>query len=1145
MSKIFRLYKEGALTYKGWNESPSFPYNSTARETIEDPDGASARNEITSIPSPFARIDLIKTAFKEVCRRANQNLMDLDGNTIFHKMVSDTFDVGEIFFNIDKLRDKVEIITCDCAKVIQNLKDDNNPSHFYVADSLEKFLTSDAITYNFAQMNNIYLLNYTNGPDELNIIGATSPATLFFCGANKLGYINDIFFSNNDKPFDNDYQPLYKRDFEYLKAWWILRKTNPNFSSLFPEIDEYLTLTFRAIKDANKKSQLTTLTAQSLIDYSVIDVKSNDHSDQVEVLGINLLKKKSGMTNSVSEFTIKSVTQGLSHLPLALPVESGNKYASLNYINGVWGKTNKAPYSETSDIQSRFLPFDGTQYPYLTICDFLEDSIIRVKRSLNSKDYYDGNISGNKDNESYLLPIKPLYFKYFDVEMLKSTMSDGKAAFEMNVVAGGSIIVILRVPIVGNGQIHYIEYQRLYYVDRQPSVDANHNEGGMTDLEFTGFIMPGVKFQQESEAYYTVSCVSSFLTQAKMRFYRDGAVLNNIPMDCRNQQRGVTDYKAETYTISKNNFDVISITCNNGKSGMLVPRFSTHQGLDVFEFAVDLGTSNTHIEMKKAGDMNSVPFSCNESDAIMSKFFVPSYKYIEGKRISEDTTLDDENDVINADFIPTIIGDNSDFCFPTRTALSCAKCINWNDALRVFGLLNFSMTYDKRSPLAYNAEPLVNIKWSNDEHSQAAMQLYIENLLLIIRNKVVVKNGNLAQTKITWFYPSSMSQRRLTQLRTAWNTAYAKLFTTNGNTVDESESEAPIQYYFRRYATATNLVNIDIGGGTTDVAFSEGGDVKYITSFRFAVNSLFEDSFSDINPNNGIIDWFKVGISELLKTKTNSDLVNIFNRNDGHPANMASFFFSLKDNSATSEIASNKIDFNVILQNDDKFRIVFIIFYTAIIYHVAQIVKAKNLNVPRHISFSGNGSKIVNVLTSDTRILANYTKLVFEKILGKPYGNALEILGLDNSLNPKEATCKGGLLPMKQQTIPEKIILKDSDGDLVGSTDTYSSLDDTTRNQIVKSVEKFFNFVLNEMPSSFDFDDNFGVSLESIALTKEECLKDLSTYLNKGIDMSVSESGNKENKVEDTLPFHPIKGAIQALSEKIEEYYKTHKSYEK
>lgn len=91
MSKIFRLYKEGTSTYEDWNSSPAFPYNSASRDTIEDPDGASARHEITSIPSPFARIDLIKTAFKEVCKEDKRTKkIDLDGKTIFHKMVSDT-----------------------------------------------------------------------------------------------------------------------------------------------------------------------------------------------------------------------------------------------------------------------------------------------------------------------------------------------------------------------------------------------------------------------------------------------------------------------------------------------------------------------------------------------------------------------------------------------------------------------------------------------------------------------------------------------------------------------------------------------------------------------------------------------------------------------------------------------------------------------------------------------------------------------------------------------------------------------------------------------------------------------------------------------------------------------------------------------
>ena len=1140
MSKIFRLHKEGASTYRGWNENPAFPYNSNARESISDPDGASAKNEITSIPSPFARIDLVKTAFREVGRRANGNIYELDGNTIFHKMVSDTLDVGEIFFNIDKYSDKIEIITCDRHAMLNDLKTDSNKSHYYVADSFDKFLLSDASTYNFGKMDNIYLLNYSKGPDELNIIGATSPATLFFCGANKLDYVNDIFFSNNDKPFDSDYQPLYKRDFEYLKAWWTLRKTNIDFSSLFPEIDEYLNLTFRALTDIGKKNQLNSTTQIDIAKFSTIDANNNGHMNQVEVLGINLLKRKADATAiSASEFTIKPTLKEQGNLPLALPIVSGNKYANLNYVNGTWGKENKAPYKDDTDLLSRKLPFDGTRQAYLTISDLLEDSIIRVDHTINAKSYFDGNISGNKENKSYLLPIKPLYFKYFDIEMLKSTMPDGKAALEMDVVAGGSVNLTLRIPIVGNGQISYIEYQRLYYNNRQPSIDADNNDGGIVDLSFTGFVMPGVKFQQETDAYYTVSCVSSFSTQAKIDFYKKEKVLLDIPMDCRNQQQGAYAYKAETYTLAKTNFDYLRIVPFNGQDGgLLIPLFHVQQSLDTYEFAVDLGTSNTHIEMKKAGDNNSVPLSYTESDEILSKFFAPSY--IDTIQLD----LRNENDLINAEFVPSEIGEESDFCFPTRTVLSCAKNINWNNSLRVFGLLNFSLTYNKKKQLAYNINPpLVNIKWSNNANSQAAMQLYIENLLLIIRNKVAVMDGNLRQTKITWFYPNSMSQRRLSQLRNAWDNAYAKFFTTTENTIDKSESEAPIQYYFRRYATATNLVNIDIGGGTTDVAFSEGGDVKYITSFKFAANSLFEDSFSDINPNNGIIDWFKNDVFDLLKAiEGNSDLVTIFNDNDGHPANMASFFFSLKDNSATKGIASNKIDFNAVLQNDDKFKIVFIIFYTAIIYHIAQIIKTKGLNVPRHIAFSGNGSKIVKVLSSNTRILANYTKTVFEKILGRPYDNTFELLGLDNASNPKEATCKGGLLPMAQQTTPEKITLKDSSGALIDNEDTYLSLDNSTKKQIAESVKRFFHLALIEMPSVFNFDDNFGVSPEAISIAKEECFNDLDTYLDKGIEISALESGNKSNKVEDALSFYPIKGVIQTLSTKIEEHFRNQRA---
>ena len=1130
MAKVFRLYKEGA-SFTGWNSSPAFPYNSTARTTIDDPDGASARNEITSIPSPFARIDLVKTAFAEVCRSK-----DLDGNSIYHKTVSDTLDIGEIFFNIDKLKGVVQIITWDCLSEINKLKNDNNVSHYYLADAFEKYLNSDSSTYNFDRMKNIYILNYVNGPDELNIIGATSPATLFFCGANKLNYVKDIFFQNNDRPFDSAYQPLYKRDFEYLKAWWVLKKTIPEFATLFPEIDEHLDLTFRALPNQRHKQELNQMSEANKVDFSLINVQSPGAVDQVEVLGYQLLKKKGGISSQKSEFTINSNKVNDDKAPLVLPIEAGNKYSDLEYVNGKWGNKNKADIVDELDLSSRTLPFDGVQYPYLTVGDFLEDTLIMIDHMQNSKDYFNGNLQEKSGKPvSYLLPIKPLYFKFFSPDDLMGTMSDGQKAYEMTMVAGGSVKVTLRIPILGNSKIKYIEYTRLYYVNRQPNVTVNANEGGISKFSFAGFVMPGVKFPNDSDAYYNVAYISTFSNKANLSFYKGNNVISDVEVDCRNRQRGVFDYKTDAYTL-KSNFDFIAITREDGRSGILVPSFIESQGVDTYEFAVDLGTSNTHIEMKRSTENVSIPFMCEESDRFMSKFFVPSFVEIEGKRLQRDLQV--ENDVINADFIPSVIGEN-DFSFPTRTAMSCAKNINWNDSNRVFGLLNFCMTYDKKKQLLYNSDPLVNIKWSNEPNAQEAMRLCVENLMLLIRNKVLSINGNLASTKISWFYPNSMSRLRLGQLSLIWNQAYEKLFSPSGMTRNISESVAPIKYYFTRYSTATNLVNIDIGGGTTDIAFSAGGTVDYITSFRFAANTLFEDSFSSINPNNGIIDWFKEGIFDLLKTKSEcNDLTVIFNRNDGHPSNMASFLFSLKDNSATKDLNINKIDFNALLLNDDKFKIVFVLFYTAIIYHVAQIVKVKKLNVPRHVSFSGNGSRIIGVMTSDAKLLSDYTKVIFEAVTGQKCNHPLEILGMERNNNPKEATCKGGLLPFTTDDEPQRITLKSSDGECVSDKDTYSFVESHLCD-IETSVRNFFKFALYDIPKHFNLGDNFGISRESLDIARDVCKQDLDTYLEKGLNLSEKESGDAGNVVEEALSFYPIKGVLQALSTNLYTNYKS------
>lgn len=1123
MSKIFRLYKEGTSTYEDWNNSPAFPYNSANRDTIEDPDGASARHEITSIPSPFARIDLVKNAFKEVSKPDKRTRKaDLDGQTIFHKMVSDTLDVAEIFFNIDKYAGKIEVIKWDPSTMLDEFENANIPGHKYLADALRKYMQSDAKTYNFGQLKNIYLLNYLEGPDEINIIGATSPATLFFSNANDLSYVNDVYFGE-DKPFDSEYQPLYKRDFEFIKYLFALRKNIQNFAGLFPEFDAYLSEIYKQIPDQKQKNEINGISASVLDDFEQISVKNIQQNDLVEVLGFTLYKKANRSQTTASDFIIQT-SKNNDKLPLVLPIDAGNRYSNLQYTTGKWGNSNKAPFKDTEpELSKRKLPFDGSTYPYLTISDFLEDSIVRIPHTLNYKNYFDGHINIDKQELAFLLPLKPLFFRYFSIEDLMAKMKDGRYMFEMRLLAGDSVSVTLRIPVRGSGDISYIEYNRLYYNNN--SADIFNNAGNIVEMKFTGFIMPQVRFNNAEDAVYNISCVQASSDHTDFLFYNEDERIFPKSETCRNQDQQLLT-KADNYLISGQNFDYIQVRNRHGYQGILIPIFKKQRNVETFEFAIDLGTSNTHIEYRIGQEKPQV-FSFTSNDRHLCEMFIPSR--------NETGTLEElieETDIIEKDFLPNEIG-NGDYSFPTRTVLSCAKTIDWDERVDPFTLVNLPFTYDKRADLVYN-NLKYNIKWGNGIDLRV-MEAYVRCLMLIIRNKVLLNNGDLKHTKITWFYPISMAPKRLRKLKETWDDAYREYF-GDGVTSYMTESIAPIKYFFKLCSTATSLINVDIGGGTTDIAFAKDKSILNVTSFRFASNALFENSFSELDDNNRIIDYHKGEILKLLEEKNLGELVSVFNSaNNRRPSNMASFLFSLKDNTLPKKAGINEkaIDFNYILQEDENFKIVFIVFYTSIIYHIAQITKKLGLDVPRHISFSGNGSKVIRVITTDTKILARYTKAVFEKVLGKPYGKELELLGLEKDSNPKDYTCKGGLLGVVEDDNRDKSIVFKSDcTGIVDKEDTYATITDMYKIRTVKAVEDFFKFVFEDMNSIFNFDKNFGVKNSSLKIAYQAAQKDLMTFLDKGLSQRREET-EPEDMIEETFFFYPVKGVLQSMSNDI------------
>ena len=1133
MSKVLRLFKNGNNNINA--------YDSSNRAQIRDTIKASKFYDITSIPSPYARMQLVKDAFREIVKTGN-----LDADDIYGRTVSDTFDVGELFFNIDKFSDKLKIVAVDLRSMAIKLKEDTvDERHNSLGDTLLKYLDSDSKSFNFSKMNKIYLLRYDNGDESkhLQVIGATSPRTLFFSTANRLQDISEEFSFGQDKPFDMDFAPLYKRDFEYVKLWFYLRNTIPAFARDFKEVDDYLSL----VRDRypNDKRQILD-NIQSADEFERIEVGTTDH---VEVAGYPILKKKlRPCVDSDFEIASKLLDDTKHPFPLVLPVDAGINYANLKYTEDKWGDKNKAPYYDVEELNDRRLPNPGNlRQPYLTISDFIEDYIIKVPYTLNSEFFFSGNLAFrfNERQMAYLLPLKKRFFDYFTTADLMGTVN-GHKMIEMETKPSSGVRVTLRVPIRGNGQVKCVVYSRTYYDNDNHDClpDRERNEGAVREFNFTGLVMPNYKFAIDNDAFYTLSCISRSDLDFDYHVFKGSCEIEDIPCAVRNPCDSTSEsYKAKNYTLEHKAFDYIQVSVGNREvKGIIVPIFKSRIGNRQFDFSVDLGTSNTLVEYavpnSSTGKITPMVFGFDKTDSQVCQMFLQTVD--ETHHIGLD--LLDEIPLIEKDFLPEELGIGGDFRFPNRTVLSAKRNIDWNARVDAFALFNIPFTYDKRQNLTYN-QMYFDIKWGNDLASKTILEKYIDCLMLMIRNKVVLNDGDLKKTKITWFYPISMEQARMADLKRIWDESYKKYFDEDGVTVSVTESSAPVKAFYETNPNASQIVSVDIGGGTTDMAFSKmKGEVSYVTSFRFATNDLFSTPFSKVNSLNGIVEHFKQSFRNVLASNGKlKELLDVFDSEDNQdPVNMASFLFTLKDNSliAKNDINVRSVDFLYNLQADDKFKIVFLLYYSAIIYHLAKIVKVANQGsgvdytfMPRHLTFSGNGSKIIMALTPDVAgVLTDYTRMLIEKVSGMACPH-LCIIGMSGESAPKEATCKGGL--MTDGNIDDRgksVILKATGDGFADSAEEYAAITPTYENNVVDEVSGFFDFILVDLNKAFNFSKNFQMSQKSLDLARNVCKQNLDTYLTKALDAHRQRKGEQ---IEETAFFYPVKGALYALTDEI------------
>ncbi|MDR3140787.1 MAG: hypothetical protein LBU37_03550 [Tannerellaceae bacterium] len=1113
MSYIFRLntsLTQGAgtlsATIQDWGDTKGY---STSEIDQIPPSNPNSTNEPTSIPSPFARIALTKTAFAEVAKKGTNALR------AYQQIVSNSLDIGEIFFDFAKHTTILQCIEWDIDML-------NSMPDGCLKSTINLFLESDSAALNLQNMKELYFLKHKNTG---KIIGGTSPRTLFFSAANiknrhagiiesEFTKVDGTFFNKNNNNEETTFSaiqlsqnhfafsgilPLSQRGLrfqDYLHTWI---KTNKN-SNAFPEFFEYLISQI----PTNRVARIADL-PNNMNDYTQLKIGNNIYP---AVCGYELfiLQNNPADVANTSDFVVQpSVPAKTAHLPLIL---GGTAPGIENWkldSNSIWK-------GQVLGNNHEILP-DGTHYSWLTAEDFLEDKIIQLPKPIIEKYYFSGNHT-NAGDKCILLPLKDKFFEFFSVEELKKMIRiDGSS----------SIKVILSIP-VKKGVVQFVKDYKL---------ESIISLGSETDF----MIFPRVKFENAERSFYRFGLFHEFneIKQLSAYFYNKSEKINLNETNDKITRNNIdpANNVCTTYALEKKEFDRVKILIDNNISGIIIPVLKPVSKNVNFTFSVDFGTSNTHIAYKTSTNGNITAFDITDQDEQISWLVNP------GDRVCQ-TRL-----VADIDFIPEHIGFNKakniKVKFPTRTALIVAN--NATTELKLpFAHTNIILPFDKRNVPVYNGMPVTQLKWESDIDQ---VGYYIDNLCYLMRNKVAFGNGDLANTKIIWTYPLSMNSTRLGEVEEKWTEAYKKYFSED-KVVDKckklTESLAPFYYYsnlldYKDYIK--DLVSIDIGGGTTDVVFVKDSKPNFVTSFRFAANDLFGLGLYVSKVVTKYKSRIENQISEFrILTRTMSAIDENTEFGD-----FASFFFSLKDNEDLTE-RGKSIDFNKMLKDDNNQKIVFLLFYAAIIYHTAQIMKAKGSSMPRHLTFSGNGSRIVDVV-GKKEMLEKIATLIFEKVFDAKYGddgNPKKMEIIPNTNNPKEVTCEGTIKTAGETSanVPYEVLLGLGDSSFA-NTKTYSELLANTQliDKIIAQVTAFFTYVFDELLKSKIGKQVGTESIErALSIPKTAINKAKEVVANKGDIENVVKnkinSKDENSEVEETFFFFAVPTLLRTISKEIE-----------
>jgi hypothetical protein len=1050
----------------------------------------------------------------------------------------------------------------------------SSKEHQDFAESLKLYLNQDADAYNFSKMDKIFLFKYGR-----EIIGSTSPVTLFCPSAADLSKLDIRRMADRSIAFGEDFLPLYKRTFEFQEWFYYLLAvcraslpSNINLNCIY----EYAKI---SLKHSAYADNLPDINSKAFTEddfkkkYFPLNDNKGDKSP-VDILGVELcIGQKSGIEESLlkSDFLIKP-TKDYKDTQLPLVLQNGFGKSGWNYLRELSFQSSiEVPYyvENKSWTEKRTMPgFSDIEGYYLTVSDFLEPYLIRTIYPISDR-FYNGGCKADQENQGYLLPLKKAFFKFFNIEDL---VNGGSEKPQLSIVPqnNGNVEVTLKIP-VKKGEI---TFKRIYKKDdsnQQPNPKIS--EGGVIlEAKFGTTIFPFIKTSEVNINYHVQLVDSDNASQLKNRDY----LLEFWTQDGKNVGKGDNKNKYRRFDKRKNmstsdyyktkEFDIIQFKLNNLKEAeaLIIPKWPVYKGGSTkFTFAVDFGTTNTYVAYKTDKESES-QFYLN--DAIATLFFFFNAEKESGI-IS--TGSNDIIDLIDREFVPRKVGkkdeqDDNIFIFPQRTAIAYnegMKDEDWEDGDGLDTLLEGNIPFGYEKTEQKGNEIATDLKWGgNDKRIEQQMSAYLEEITMLMQAKVLIEGGNLKESRLIWFYPSSMGSGQRDKLAKKWNNYFSDYFFNGEEVPRERDHLVPVPESLAPFYAERNrkaflggaIASIDIGGGTTDVAVF--GDIdgkttlKATTSFKFAGNALFGDGYAkQAADKNGFVLRFADYFANKLKDypKPRDILKELRDPKRAKASDINTFMFSVENAinfwAKGKEMSRNaKAAFSYteqLLQCDDlKFLILY--FYVAVVYHISKVLKKIGDSV-QYLMFSGTASKMLNILgCGSEESLNEFTRKIFKEL--DLEAKNLEVILVDK---PKEVTCNGGLRAdikeignaSKESKNAEPIIytcIKGKEFEKLKYSDYRNGLEDIKEELI--EFHKFF-FKLNE-DKNFNFSDFWVINKDVTKYVQDN----YESLLDKWLKDSISRNQPTDEKnqpidteVSETSFFMPLKSIILELSEQI------------